>query len=102
MSSTRNVYIKIWCKEWLPFFFLYYETNSYHVLSIKHIIVAKEELKSFDNHFFEVIQDKSEWKYLYIVLSKIAAMGFFFFLMHKNNIWARLLNAKLKLYITRS
>lgn len=101
MSSTRNVYIKTWCKEWLLFFFLYYETNSYHVLSIKHIIVAKEELKSF-NHFFEVIQDKSEWKYLYIVLSKIAAMGFFFFLMHKNNIWARLLNAKLKLYITRS
>lgn len=40
-------------------FFLYHETNSYHVLSIKHIIVAKEELKSF-NHFFEVIQDKSE------------------------------------------
>lgn len=61
-------------------FFLYYETNSYHVLSIKHIIVAKEELKSF-NHFFEVIQDKSEWKYLYIVLSKIAAMGFFFFFL---------------------
>lgn len=76
MSSTRNVYIKTWCKEWLPFFFLYYETNSYHVLSIKHIIVANEELKSF-NHFFEVI--KSEWKYLYIVLSKIAAKGFFFF-----------------------
>lgn len=93
--------LKHGAKSGCHFFFLYYETNSYHVLSIKHIIVAKEELKSFNN-FFEVIQDKSEWKYLYIVLSKIAAMGFFFFLMHKNNIWARLLNAKLKLYITRS
>lgn len=39
------------------------------MLSIKHIIVAKEELKSF-NHFFKVIQDKSEWKYLYIILFK--------------------------------
>lgn len=33
-------------------FFLYYETNSYHVLSIKHIIVAKEELKSFEQSLF--------------------------------------------------